>query len=84
MLKRQRSDATLCDPSWREARIQMLAEACPEEPAETWDLLRTALEEGSQSMDRRLEESGPLQPERFNLVESNERLAELQHRRFWS
>ena len=62
----------------------MLAEACPEEPAETWDLLRTALEEGSQSMDRRLEESGPLQPERFNLVESNERLAELQHRRFWS
>jgi hypothetical protein len=84
MLKRQRSDATLCDPSWREAGIQMLAQACPEEPAGTWDVLRSALEEGLQSIDRRLEESGPLQPERFHLVEINERLAELQCRRFWS
>jgi hypothetical protein len=83
MLKRQGRDATLCDPSLREAGIQMLAEACPEKGAGTWDLLRSALEEGLQSIDRRLEESGPLQPERFNLVESNERLAELQRRRFW-
>ena len=84
MLKRQRSDVTLCDPSWRDAGIQLLAESCPRAPAETWDVLRSALEEGLQSIDRKLEESGPLQPERFNLVETNERLAELQRRRFWS
>jgi len=84
MLKRQRSDATLCDSRWREVGIQMLAEASPEEPAGTWDLLRSALEEGLQSIDQRLEECGPLQPDRFNLVETNERLAELQRRRFWS
>src|SRR4051812_26031141 len=62
MLKRQRSEATLCDPSLREAGIQMLAEACPDQPAETWDLLRTALTEGLQNIDQRLQESGPLQP----------------------
>lgn len=84
MLKRQKSDATLCDPGLREAGIQMLAEACPEEPPGTWDLLRSALQEGLTSIDQRLEESGPLQPDRFNLVETNERLAELQGRRFWS
>jgi Plasmid pRiA4b ORF-3-like protein len=84
MLKRQRSDATLCDPSWREAGIQLLAPACPEESAETWDVLQSALAQGLQSIDRRLEESGSLQPERFHLVEINERLAELQRRRFWS
>src|SRR3954454_11368167 len=84
MLKRQRSDATLCDPRLREVGIQMLAEASPEEPAGTWDLLRSALEEGLQSIDQRLEECAPLQPDRFNLVETNERLVELQRRRFWS
>jgi hypothetical protein len=56
----------------------------PGEPTGTWDLLRSALEEGLQSIDRRLEECGPLQPNRFNLVETNERLAELQRRGFWS
>src|SRR3954447_769506 len=56
MLKRQRSEATLCDPSLREAGIQMLAEACPDQPAETWDLLRTALTEGLQNIDQRLQE----------------------------
>jgi hypothetical protein len=46
-------------------------------------VLRTALEEGLQSIDRRLKESGPIEPDRFNLVETNERLAELQqHLRF--
>jgi hypothetical protein len=84
MLKRQRSEATLCDAGLREAGVQILAEACPEEPAETWDLLRSALEEGLQSLDRRLEACGPLQPDRFNLAEANERLAQLQRRGFWS
>lgn len=59
----------------------MLAEACPEEPATTWNLLRTALEEGLRSVDRRLEESGPLEPERFNIMGVNERLAGLEQRR---
>jgi hypothetical protein len=35
MLKRQRKEAALCHPSLREAGIQLLAEACPEESAET-------------------------------------------------
>jgi len=83
MLKRQRNEATLCDPARREVGIQMLAESCPDEPGATWDLLRTVLKEGMGSIDRRLKESGPIQPERFKLVETNERLATLQqHGRF--
>jgi hypothetical protein len=83
MLKRQRNEATLCDPALREAGIQVLAESCPDEPAGTWDLLRTVLTEGLGSIDRRLKESGPIRPERFELVETNERLATLQqHGRF--
>jgi len=81
MLKRQRREAALCNPGLREAGIQLLAEACPEEPARTWDLLRTTLEEGLRSIDRRLQESGPLEPERFNITEVNERLAALEE---WS
>jgi Plasmid pRiA4b ORF-3-like protein len=84
MLKRQRREAALCHPGLREAGIQLLAEACPEESAGTWDLLRTTLEEGLRSIDRRLEESGPLEPERFHLAEANERLAALQQRSFRS
>jgi len=84
MLKRQRREAALCDPALRESGIQLLAKACPQEPAGTWDRLRTALKEGLQSIDRRLEQSGPLEPDRFNLAEANERLAELQQRRFRS
>ena len=84
MLKRQNREATLCDAGLREAGIQLLAEACPKEPAQTWELLRSVLEEGLQSIDQRLEESGPLEPECFSLVKTNERLAELQRRRFWA
>lgn len=63
----------------------MLAEACPDQPPGTWNLLRTALEEGFQSIDRRLKELGPLQPDRFDLQEANARLSELaQGRRLWS
>ena len=85
MLKRQREGAAMSDPLRLEAGIQMLAEACPAQPADTWDLLRTALGEGFQSIDRRLHELGPLQPERFSLQEANTRLSELvQGRRLWS
>ena len=85
MLKRQREGAAMSDPVRLEAGIQMLAEACPDQPAGRWDLLRIALSEGFQSIDRRLEELGPLQPHRFNLQEANARLSELgQVRRRWS
>src|ERR1700758_2542775 len=77
MLKRQSREAALGNPGLREAGIQLLAEACPEESAETWDLLRTTLEEGLRSIDRRLHEVGPLQPDRFSLKEANARLSEL-------
>jgi Plasmid pRiA4b ORF-3-like protein len=83
MLKRQRNEPTLCNPALREAGIQMLAESCPDESAGTWDLLRTVLTEGLGSIDQKLDESGPIQPERFELAETNERLAALQqHGRF--
>ena len=85
MLKRQREGAVMSDPSRLQAGIQMLAEACPEQPAGTWDLLRTALNEGFESIDRRLKELGPLCPDRFSLQEANARLSELaQGRRLWS
>jgi hypothetical protein len=43
MLKRQRDGAAMSDPILLEAGIQVLAEACPGQPARTWDLLRTVL-----------------------------------------
>jgi hypothetical protein len=42
--------------------------------------LGTALDEGFQSIDRRLKEFGPVQPERFSLEEANVRLSELAQR----
>ena len=87
MLKRQQDGTAMSDPLRVEAGIEMLAEACPDEPAQTWDLLRTvlAVDEGFQSIDQRLKELGPVQPDRFSLPEANERLSELaQCRRFRS
>ena len=81
MLKRQREGAAMSDPVRLETGVQMLAAACPDQPPGTWDLLRTALEEGF----HRLHEPGPLQPERFSLPEANARLSEwAQGRRWWS
>jgi hypothetical protein len=85
MLKRQREGAAMSDPVRLECGMQMLAEACPDQPATTWDLLRTALDEGFQSIDARLQALGPLQPDRFNLQVTNARLSEAtQGRRLWS
>jgi hypothetical protein len=78
MLKRQREGAAMSDPVRREAGIELYVQAWPEEPAETWDLLRTALDEGFRNIDQRLQEYGPLQPDRFDLKETNERLTALQ------
>ena len=73
----------MSDPLRLQAGIQMMAEACPEEPAATWDLLRTVLSDGFESIDRRLKELGPVEPNRFSLQEANARLnAWAQNRRF--
>lgn len=85
MIKRQREGAAMSDPVRLEAGIQMMAEACPDQSAGTWDLLRTVLSEGFESIDRRLKEFGPMEPERFSLQEANARLNALaQGRRFQS
>ena len=74
----------MSDPVRLEAGVQMLAEACPGQSARTWDLLRTVLGEGFESIDRRLHELGPLQPDQFSLKEVNARLSELAQRwRLW-
>ena len=74
MLQRQRVGAAMSDPVWLEAGIQVLANGCPEESPQTWDLLRTAWDKGFQSIDERLKNLGPLQPDRFSLNEVNTRL----------
>ena len=85
MIKRQREGAAMSDPLRLEAGIQMMASACPDQPAGTWDLLRTVLNQGFESIDRRLKELGPVEPDRFSLQEANARLNALaQSRRFRS
>jgi hypothetical protein len=81
MLKRQRQGATLSDPALVEAAIQLLVATHPDQPASTWNLLRDTVRKGWQSVDRRLEQHGPLEPGRFSLQEANERLAMLGWRR---
>ena len=71
----------MCTPVQMEAVIGMLCAADPDEPASTWETLRQALDDGFQSIDRRLQEYGPLEPDRFSLQEANQRLAELTERR---
>src|SRR5262249_41552292 len=76
MLKRQRMGAAMSDPVLVEAGIAVLAAACPEEPTQTWELLRTVLDEGFQSIDDRLHKLGLLEPDQFSLQEANTRLNE--------
>ena len=49
----------------------------PDRSASTWEWLRSVLADGAESLDRRLEQSGRLEPERFSLKEANQRLAQL-------
>jgi len=72
MLQRQRLGAAMSDPVLVKTGMALLAEACPEEP-QTWDMLRTVLDEGFQSIDDRLQKLGPLAPDRFCLQEANTR-----------
>ena len=68
MLKRQREGAAMSDPVRLEFGIHILAQACPDEPTDRWDLLRSVLKEGFQNIDQRLQELGPLQPDRVQLA----------------
>jgi Plasmid pRiA4b ORF-3-like protein len=84
MLKRQEAlGDTLWPPAEIETVIGLLSAAHPDQPASAWHRLRSVLAEGCQSLDRRLEQSGPLAPERFRLREVNARLVKrLGSRRF--
>jgi hypothetical protein len=84
MLKRQREGAVLSDPARFEVAVGWLAATHPDEPAERWDFVRDVLRKGWESVDRRLEQYGPLDPERFSLQEANARLAFLAQRGYWS
>ena len=79
MLKRQREGTTVSDPALVEA-MQLLAVTHPDQPASAWNLLRDAVHEGWQSVNRRLKQYGPLDPGRFSLQEANQRLATLSQR----
>jgi Plasmid pRiA4b ORF-3-like protein len=77
MLKRQDRGEQMFQPAQVESSIRVLAAAHPDRPASTWDILRSVLADGAESLDRRLEQSGRLEPQRFSLREANERLAKL-------
>ncbi len=80
MLKRQQQGEAMCTPVQMEAVIGMLAASDPDEPTSTWQTLREVLSNGFHSIDRRLQEYGPLEPERFSLEETNQRLAQRRER----
>jgi len=83
ILKRQELGEKMFPPAEVETVIATLTAEAPDRPANTWQVLRSVLAEECQSLDRRLEQYGPLQPERFSLREANERLAKLLgYRRF--
>jgi Plasmid pRiA4b ORF-3-like protein len=83
MLKRQQEGGAIADPASVEGTIQMLASTHPDQPPRTWDLLRETLGEGWRSIERRLEQYGPLEPNRFSLKEANERLSVLVEGERW-
>ena len=80
MRKRQKQGEAMCTPVQMEAMIGMFSAADPDELASAWQTLRRALDDGFQSIDRRLQEYGPLEPERFSLQEANQRLAQRRER----
>ena len=80
MLKRQKQGESMCAPAQVEAVIGILSASDPDVPTSTWDLLRRTLDDGFNSIDKRLNQYGPLDPERFSLKEANERLSKLVER----
>jgi hypothetical protein len=83
MLKRQKQGEAMCAPVQMEALLEVLAASDPEAQADTWQSLREVLNEDLESIDRRLQEYGPLEPERFCLQEANQRLAEREDSMRW-
>lgn len=79
MLKRQKAGESMGTPAQVEAVVAMLTDAHPDQPPSTWDILHEVVRDGMQSIDRRLENFGPLDPSRFSLKEANQRLATLMH-----
>jgi hypothetical protein len=77
MLKRQQEGKSMCTPVQVEAVIEMISASDPDVPTSTWDLLRTVLDEGMTSIDKRLEQYGPLDPGCFSIKDANQRLAKL-------
>jgi hypothetical protein len=83
MLKRQELGESMFAKTQVETVIGLLTAAHPDRPVTSGDLLRSVLADGCRSLDRRLQQFGPLEPERFSLQEANARLARLlEHRRF--
>ena len=80
MLKRQKEGESMGTPAQVEAVIAMLTAAHPDQAANSWDILREVMDDGLRSIDQRLEEYGPLEPNRFSLKEANHRLAKLAER----
>jgi hypothetical protein len=74
MLKRQRMGEAMCTPLQIEAVLGMLSVSDPAAPPATWRSYRQILQEDFVSIDRRLQEYGLLEPERFSLEEANRRL----------
>jgi hypothetical protein len=83
ILKRQKQGEAMCAPVQMEALLRVLAASDAEAQADTWQSLREALNEGLESIDRRLQEYGPLEPERFRLEEANQRLAQREDSLRW-
>ena len=77
MLRRQQEDESMGTPAQVEAIVAMLTAAHPDQPTSSWDLLGEVMDDGMRSIDQRLEQYGPLEPNRFSLKEVNQRLAKL-------
>jgi Plasmid pRiA4b ORF-3-like protein len=80
MLKRRQEGQSMGTPTQVEAVIALRTAAHPDQPASSWGILREVMDDGMRSIDQRLEEYGPLQPNRFSLKEANQRLARLMER----
>ena len=60
-----------------------VAASDPDAPPETWRSDRELLNAGYGSIDRRLQEFDPLEPESLHLEEANQRLAQREDRMRW-
>lgn len=77
MLKRQAEGESMAKPAEVEAVIAMLSTQNPDQTPDSWNILREAMKDGLQSLDQRLNQYGPLDPNHFNLKEANGRLIKL-------